>query len=110
MGMCFNRKVLIGLGGVAAIVLIVAPQAFLAALPVLFLLACPLSMVFMMRAMRGNQSSNAGTGNAGRSSASSSTTTTEGQSAEITRLRAEVDQLRAGLRDRQQAQGTSGAE
>ncbi|MGH2394405.1 MAG: DUF2933 domain-containing protein [Candidatus Limnocylindria bacterium] len=109
MGMCFNRKVLIGWGAVAVIVLIAAPQAFLAALPVLFLLACPLSMVLMMRGMRGNKGSEVREGNACRSPGSSSSTTSEDQSGEITRLRADVDQLRAGLRERQ-AQHTSGAE
>lgn len=108
MGMCFNRKVLIGLGAVAVVVLIAAPQAFLASLPVLFLLACPLSMVLMMRGMRGNRGSGVREGNACRSPGSSSSRTTEDQSGEVTRLRAEVDHLRAGLRERQ-AQPTSGA-
>ena len=57
-GMCFNWTVLVGLGAVAAGVLIFAPQAALAALPLLLLAACPLSMVVMMFAMRGMGSKN----------------------------------------------------
>lgn len=57
-GMCFNWKVLVGLGAVAAGVLIFAPQAALAVLPLLLLAACPLSMVVMMFAMRGMGSKN----------------------------------------------------
>lgn len=52
-GMCFNWKVLAGLGAVAAGVLIFAPGTALAVLPLLLLAACPLSMVAMMFAMKG---------------------------------------------------------
>ncbi len=104
MKMCFNRNVLIGLGVVAAGILVVAPQAFLPALPVLVVLACPLSMVFMMRAMSGPQSAEI-------SSTEPSTTIPAGSAdvdaAEVTRLRAEIDQLRASLRDRRQDQPTT---
>ena len=51
-GMCFNWKVLAGLGAVAAGVLVFAPNAALAVLPLLLLAACPLSMVGMMFAMK----------------------------------------------------------
>ncbi|MGE0600612.1 MAG: DUF2933 domain-containing protein [Dehalococcoidia bacterium] len=54
LGMCFNWKVLAGLGVVAAGVLLFAPGAALAVLPLLLLAACPLSMVVMMFAMRGH--------------------------------------------------------
>lgn len=110
MGMCLNHKVLIGLGIVAAAVLIAAPQAFLAALPVLFLLACPLSMVFMMRGMGRNHGGGDQTGRPADSVDSRSTPITPDQSAEVARLRAEIDQLRAGLRDRRQLQRAGGAE
>ncbi|MBA2316427.1 MAG: DUF2933 domain-containing protein [Euzebyales bacterium] len=53
MRMCLNKKVLLGLGAAAVGVLLLAPQWLGAALPLLLLAACPLSMVFMMMAMRG---------------------------------------------------------
>lgn len=52
-GMCFNWKVLAGLAAVGVGVLAFAPDAALAALPLLLLAACPLSMLGMMFAMRG---------------------------------------------------------
>ena len=51
-GMCFNWKVLACLGAVATGVLVFAPNAALAVLPLLLLAACPLSMVGMMFAMK----------------------------------------------------------
>ena len=87
---CFNRNVLIGLGVVALGVLALRPEAIGAALPVLVLLACPLSMVVMMRTM--NHS------NASRGTTESAEPVT-GDS-EVARLRAEVDQLRAALGDK----------
>jgi len=55
IGMCFNWKVLIGLAIVALAVGILAPKLLLAALPLLFLAVCPLSMIVMMRSMNQNQ-------------------------------------------------------
>lgn len=52
--MCFNWKVIAGLAVVAAGVYMVAPGAFAAALPLLFLAACPLSMLLMMKMMSGD--------------------------------------------------------
>ncbi|MCZ7579170.1 MAG: DUF2933 domain-containing protein [Dehalococcoidia bacterium] len=54
LGMCFNWKVLVGLGVAAVGILLIAPSAALAVLPLLLLAACPLSMVVMMFAMRGH--------------------------------------------------------
>lgn len=54
LGMCFNWKVLAGLAVVAVGVVLFAPGAALAVLPLLLLLACPLSMGAMMFAMRGH--------------------------------------------------------
>ncbi len=48
---CLNWKVLVGLGGAAALILIIAPRAA-GFVPLLLLLACPLSMVAMMWSMR----------------------------------------------------------
>ncbi len=92
--MCFNKKVLGGLALVALAVLVFAPSALWAALPLLVFLACPLSMFLMMRSMsrgqgqcgRGGWERQAQVGQEGR---------TEGGDAEVARLRAEVDQLRA---------------
>src|SRR5947209_17695039 len=54
LGMCLNWKVIAGLAVVALLVLVVAPQFIWAALPILLVAACPLSMLFMMRGMSGN--------------------------------------------------------
>jgi len=54
LNMCLNWKVLAGLAVVGLIVLVVAPQLLGAALPILLVAACPLSMLFMMRGMFGN--------------------------------------------------------
>lgn len=53
---CLNPKVLAGLTGLAVVgvvVLVFAPNLAASVLPLLIVLACPLSMLFMMRAMRG---------------------------------------------------------
>jgi hypothetical protein len=54
MQMCLNWKVLLGLAAVALLVGVVAPYLLLGALPVLLVLACPLSMLFMTARMRGS--------------------------------------------------------
>jgi len=51
MQMCLNWKVLAGLAVVGVGIWLFAPQFALAALPVLLVAACPLSMLFMMRGM-----------------------------------------------------------
>lgn len=53
MGMCFNWKALVGLGVLAVGIIAIAPGAGLAALPLLLLAACPISMALMMFGMRG---------------------------------------------------------
>ena len=58
--MCFNWKVIAGLAVVAAGIYMVAPAAFVAALPLLFLAACPLSMIFMMKMMSGDNTQKSG--------------------------------------------------
>lgn len=89
--MCFNRKVLGGLAAVAVGILIFAPRLLGAALPLLFLAACPLSMVFMMRGKSGSRGQcQTGGATTGRRQDESIDT-----AAEIARLRAEIDQLRA---------------
>ena len=49
--MCLNWKVVAGLAVVALAVVVVAPQYIWAALPLLIVAACPLSMLFMVRGM-----------------------------------------------------------
>lgn len=55
---CLNWRVIVGLALVGAAVFVVAPRFALAALPVLVVLVCPLSMLLMMRSTGGM---NAGT-------------------------------------------------
>ena len=50
---CLNPRVITGLAVVAAGVWVFAPGAFAAALPLLILAICPLSMIGMMLLMRG---------------------------------------------------------
>ena len=52
---CFNWKVYMGLGAVALGVLVLAPGLFWGVLPLLIVAACPISMLLMMRGMRGGQ-------------------------------------------------------
>ncbi len=53
--MCLNWKVLAGLAAVGVGVYLVAPDLMLAALPILLLAACPLSMLLMMWGMQHTQ-------------------------------------------------------
>lgn len=51
-GICLNWKVLAGLAVVGLAVWVVAPGLMWAALPLLIVAACPLSMLLMMRGMQ----------------------------------------------------------
>ena len=84
MKMCWNKNVIIGLVAVAVAVFFVAPGSVGAALPLLLVAACPLSMVLMMRSMAGDRS----TANAAGEAVDHST------GREVSRLRAEVAELR----------------
>ncbi len=53
--MCLNWKVIAGLAAVGVGTYVVAPNLAAAALPVLLLAICPLSMVLMMWGMQGGQ-------------------------------------------------------
>lgn len=85
MGLCFDKRVIAGLAAVAVAVLVFAPNLFGAALPLLVLVACPLSMLVMMRMMSGSQDADSCA--AGRSARS--------EENEIAQLRAEVERLRS---------------
>ncbi|MFD3925628.1 DUF2933 domain-containing protein [Streptomyces sp. NPDC058614] len=93
-------KVLIGLGTLAAGLLIFKPNLFLAPLPVLVLAICPLSMVFMMRGM------NSGQGRGGASCVTGGKAETGGTSgaSEPDELAEQIDALHAGFRDLKPAQ------
>lgn len=51
--MCFNKKILVTLGVIAVAVFVLKPSLLVAALPLLILAVCPLSMIFMMKGMNG---------------------------------------------------------
>ena len=53
--MKINLKVVAALAAAALAIYILAPNAFYAALPLLILAACPLSMFLMMRMMSGSK-------------------------------------------------------
>ena len=53
--MSLNMKVVAGLAAVGLAVYLVAPNVAYAALPLLILAACPLSMVIMMKMMSGGK-------------------------------------------------------
>lgn len=102
---CLNPKVLGGLALTALAVFLVAPGLFSAVLPLLFLAACPLSMVLMMRGMSGGKCSTGGSeaGQEHQTDASGDASSTSAAEAEIARLRAEVDQLKAEQAARSEA-------
>jgi hypothetical protein len=53
--MCLNPKVLAGLAATGVAIYLFAPNLIAAALPILLLAACPLSMLLMMWAMQQSQ-------------------------------------------------------
>jgi hypothetical protein len=87
---CFDKRIWIGLGVLAAGLLIADPRLGWVALPVLAGLACPLSMLLAMRGMRrGTGVAAAGAGQAAAGAAAG------GRAAEIARLRREIGLLKA---------------
>lgn len=52
---CYDWRVLAGLAALGVGVYVVAPRLVAAAFPLLFLAACPLSMLVMMKTMTGRQ-------------------------------------------------------
>lgn len=82
--MCINKKVVAVLAIVGVALYLAAPNLIGAALPLLILAACPLSMVFMMRAMSGDKST----------PESQEHGTAADAGSELSALRAEVSRLR----------------
>ncbi len=83
MLMCLNKKVIGGLVAAALAIYLLVPDLFGAALPLLILAACPLSMLLMMRMM------------SGATKGSTDTERSSGDVDELAQLRGEVDRLRA---------------
>lgn len=52
--MCLNWKVIAGLAAVGVGIYAIAPETAVAALPLLILAICPLSMMLMMKGMQGD--------------------------------------------------------
>ena len=109
---CLNRKVIAALAVVAVAVFAVDPHIFGRIFPLLLFAICPLSMLLMMRAMSGNKASGGMGGMSGCSSMSNGNGALAGTAsgpqpdAEVARLRAELDQLRA---ERSSSRSTSPA-
>jgi hypothetical protein len=82
---CFDKRVWAGLGVLAAMLLLADPRLGWTALPVLAGLACPVSMLVMMRGMA-----------RGRTGASEPPD--QGRAAELARLRREIEQLKQNAR------------
>ena len=57
---CYDWRVLMALGALGAGIYLIAPGLLAAALPLLLLAACPLSMILMMKAMSGQQTGSEG--------------------------------------------------
>lgn len=92
--MCLNKKVLIGLGIVAVGLLLLRPAWMIAALPLLILAICPLSMIFMMRGKgkTGSQGSSCSTGAGTQKTSASTAGETDRQ---VEALQAELRSLKA---------------
>jgi len=84
--LCLNWKVLGGVGAAAVAVLLLAPGLAGAVVPLLFVLACPISMLVMMGGM---------TRGRGASVGSNDRPAQDDRAAVVARLEAEVAQLRA---------------
>ena len=80
-GMCIDKRVLIGLAALAVGIWVTYPQLVAAALPFLFVLVCPLSMLFMMK----------GSGHGGHDMGTHQATGTGDRLADLERERARID-------------------
>lgn len=115
--MCLNWKVMVGLAAAGLGIYLLAPGAFAAALPLLFLAVCPLSMVVMMMMMNRSggdtgspQESNDDPVASPATAPPPTASTTEGAlQAELDHVQARqtalLDQLEARRRDERQQSG-----
>jgi hypothetical protein len=87
---CFDKRVWAGLGVLAVALLLADPRLGWAALPVLAGIACPVSMLFMMRGM--------GQGSADAQPAPEDPPADAGRAAGIARLRHQIEQLKEHTR------------
>ena len=85
---CLNWKVIAALAVLGVGIYVVAPNLVAAALPLLILAICPLSMLFMMKGMQGMQRSGGADGKDHASAESGST-----REEELTRLRTQQSDL-----------------
>ncbi|MBW3556529.1 MAG: DUF2933 domain-containing protein [Actinobacteria bacterium] len=90
---CFNWKVIAALAAIGLGLYALAPGAATAALPLLVLAACPLSMLLMMRAM----------GSMGGGGCKTKNDASDTNSDEVAQLRSEVAALRAERQSRSEA-------
>lgn len=97
--MCFNWKVLAGLGAAGVALYALRPDLVVPMLPLLLMAACPLSMLFMGKAMSGQHSAQpatAATDHApARAAAAPAEVPAAGRDEEVVRLRAELEALNA---------------
>lgn len=102
MGMCLNKRVLIGLGVAALAVFAVSPRLLAPVAPLLLFAACPLSMVFMMRRMSGDKGAGCATGSTDTSGERVGASSSSPRDAELRELQEEVNRLKAEVQLRSQ--------
>ena len=91
--MCLNWKMIAGLAAVSVGTYALAPDLAAAALPVLLLAICPLSMMFMMKGMQHGQNAQ---GDRGEPDAGASAEDLD-RDGQITRLREQRESLSARI-------------
>jgi len=101
--MCLNWRVAAGLGVLGVALVVVAPEVGVAALPLLLVAVCPLSMIFMMKSMGPGQPSLPATAEDRRPDRAAALR------GELADLRQRQEQLAAELADAERAQVPSAA-
>ena len=97
--LCFNPKVIGALILVGVGVFVFAPNLASRVLPLLFVAACPLSMLLMGKAMSGHHESAETAAPSQPPAAALPSVGEQGSSDELASLRAEVEELRAQIED-----------
>ena len=88
--MCLNWKVIAGLALVGVALFVYAPGLAAGALPFLVLAICPLSMIFMMKAMNGGMG---GDSKSGEGCAMSGQKQPEGREGQLAQLKSQQQEL-----------------